>query len=125
MYMNYKSAVSVGGYFGHPFSVRVGVHHGSILCPLLFIISMDQVSKDHKKGLSQELLDAHDIGLWVDNLQDLEAQYTAWKQAMNTKRLSLKKSTGVSHGAEASKCYCGVCLQRVGSNSILCSSGGC
>ena len=90
MYMNYKSAVSVGGYFGHPFSVRVGVHHGSILCPLLFIISMDQVSKDYKKGLRQELLDADDLALWADNLQDLEAQYTAWKQAMNTKGLSVK-----------------------------------
>ena len=90
MYMNYKSAVSVGGYFGNPFSVRVGVHHGSILCPLLFIISMDQVSKDYKKGLSQELLDADDLTLLADNLQDLEAQYTAWKQAMNTKRLRVK-----------------------------------
>ena len=70
MYMNYTSAVSVGGCLGHPSSVRVGVHHVSILCPLLFIISMDQVSKDYKKGLSQELFDSNDLGLWADNLQD-------------------------------------------------------
>ena len=38
MYSNCKSAVSVNGTIGDAFEVKVGVHQGSVLSPLLIII---------------------------------------------------------------------------------------
>ena len=48
MYENCKSSVNIGGSIGEAFSVKVGVHQGSVLSQLLFIIGMDQLSKDFK-----------------------------------------------------------------------------
>jgi len=44
------------------FDVRVGVHQGSVLSTLLFIIVMEALSSSFKKGLTWELLYADDGG---------------------------------------------------------------
>ena len=38
MYENAKSTVNINGTIGDPFPFKVGVHQGSVLSPLLFII---------------------------------------------------------------------------------------
>ena len=38
MYENAKSTVNINGTISDPFPVKVGVHQGSVLSPLLFII---------------------------------------------------------------------------------------
>ena len=38
------------------FEVKVGLHQGSVLSPLLFVIVMDMVSKELREGLPWELL---------------------------------------------------------------------
>ena len=68
MYENCKSAVSIGGFTGGAFTVKVGVHPGSILSPLLFIIVMDQLSKVFNVGLPWELLFADDLALMASSL---------------------------------------------------------
>ena len=45
------------------FSVRVGVHQGSVLCPLLFKIKFAALSREHREGLPMELLYADDLVL--------------------------------------------------------------
>ena len=80
MYENCKSAVSIGGSTGKAFTVKVGVHQGSVLSPLLFIIVMDQLSKAFKVGLPWELLYSDDLALMASSLQDLENKYKAWKE---------------------------------------------
>ena len=45
MYKNAKTSVKVNGVGGRDFPVEVGVHQGSVLSPLLFIIVMEALSK--------------------------------------------------------------------------------
>ena len=47
-YLDCEIAVSVAGELSSSFSVRVGVHEGSALSPLLFIIVMDVLTEDVK-----------------------------------------------------------------------------
>ena len=133
MYAHSKSTVSINGSIGTAFDVKVGVHQGSVLNPLLFIIVMEALSRDNRSGLPWELLYADDLALMADNLQDLEVQYTAWKQGIESKglRVNIKKTKVMISDREADpitksgKYPCGVCKKGVGSNSIFCPSCKC
>ena len=46
MYANARSRVRVGEGFSKEFEVKVGVHQGSVLSPLLFIIVLEALSRE-------------------------------------------------------------------------------
>ena len=52
MYAGIMTAVKIGGRESGKFSVRVGVHQGSVLSPFLFIIVLEALSTKFRKGLS-------------------------------------------------------------------------
>ena len=56
MYKHTKSKVRVGDSYSETFDVRVGVHQGSVLSPLLFIIVLEALSHESCTGLPWELL---------------------------------------------------------------------
>ena len=60
MYEDATTTVRVNGRESKAFSVRVGVHQGSVLSPLLFIIVLEALSRE---GLPMELLYADDLVL--------------------------------------------------------------
>ena len=64
LYKGCKTAVSVDGELSSSFSVKVGVHQGSALSPLLFIVVMDVLTEDVRNGSLMELLYADDLFLW-------------------------------------------------------------
>ena len=55
MYEDATTMVRVNGRESKAFSVRVGVHQGSVLCPLLFIIVLEALSREFREGLPMEL----------------------------------------------------------------------
>ena len=60
----YKAAkVKVGTHFSVEFVVNVGVHHGSVLSPLLFAIVAVVVTDEIKEGILLEILCVDDIVL--------------------------------------------------------------
>ena len=61
MYRQVKSKVRIGDT---DVFVRVGVHQGSVLSPLLFIIMLEAISKEFCTGLPLEMLYANDL---IDN----------------------------------------------------------
>lgn len=62
------------------FDVKVGVHQGSVLSPLLFIIIMDVTSMEINEGFPWELLYADDFVLMAESEQELATKISLWKQ---------------------------------------------
>ena len=48
--------VYVAGGYSEEFEVKVGVHQGAVLSPLLFVNVLDVVAEDMRRGLPWELL---------------------------------------------------------------------
>ena len=126
-YEGSKAAVSIDGNLSEEFSVNVGVHQGSILSPLLFIIVMKYVTESARHGDLLELLYADDIALGDETVAGVLAKYEAWKKAMERKglRVNVSKTKGLSVPqhveVRAAVDPCSVCGKRVGRNSILCT----
>ena len=51
MYSNARSRVRVGEGYSEEFEVKVGVHQGSVLSPLLFIIVLEALSREFRCGV--------------------------------------------------------------------------
>ena len=64
MYKDVRSRVRVGDGYSEEFGVGVGVHQGSVLSPLLFIIVLEALSREFRTGCPWELLYADDQ-CWV------------------------------------------------------------
>ena len=71
------------------FLVKVGVHQGSVLSPLLFIIVMDAVCQAVKTGLLMEILYADDLVLMVGSLDELKIKFDRWKEALEKNGLKV------------------------------------
>src|SRR5664279_3193076 len=70
MYEDATTAVKVNGRVSNAFVVRVGVHQGSVLSPLLFIIVLKALSREFREGLPMELLYADDLVLLADSMEE-------------------------------------------------------
>ena len=68
MYNNARSRVRVGSEYSDEFKVRVGVHQGSVLSPLLFIIVLEALSRDFRVGVPWELFFADDLVIIATSL---------------------------------------------------------
>ena len=90
MYTNIETSIKVEYTRSESFDVKVGVHQGSILSPLLFALVMDEVTKDIREGVVKEMLYADDIVLLVgDNWEEVESRYTRWKKALQEKGMKI------------------------------------
>ena len=61
MYTGAKTAVRTVYGNSKGFEVKVGIHQGSALCPLLFVIVMEAISREFRVTLPWELLYADDL----------------------------------------------------------------
>jgi hypothetical protein len=129
-YFEAKTAVKVGHGVSEEFEVKVGVHQGSVLSPLLFIIVMQAVSKHVSTGLPWELLYADDLVLMAESEEELRQKLIDWKTAMEQKglRVNIGKTKvmcseyGKGKVNKSSNYPCGVCGFGVGEkNAIFCT----
>ena len=51
MCTNARSRVRVNGQYSEEFGVWVGVHQGSVLSPLLFILVLEALSREFRTGV--------------------------------------------------------------------------
>jgi hypothetical protein len=122
MYAGSTTAVKVQGEGTESFEVRVGVHQGSVLSPLLFVMVMEALSRDCREGLPFELLYADDLVLMAESREGLAGKLGAWKKSLEAKGLRvnisktkiMKCQAGIEHHmADSAKDPCGVCGRRV------------
>ena len=67
MYSNTKSRVRVGDGSSDEFEVKVGVHQGLVLSPLLFTVLLEALSQDVRAAVSwEELYTDESRNAWID-----------------------------------------------------------
>ena len=71
LYEGSRTKVRVGSGISEEFWVRVGVHQGSVLSPLIFAIVVDVMTKHAREGLLNKILYADDLVLMSESLDDL------------------------------------------------------
>lgn len=131
MYHNVRSRVRVNTELSDEFDVKVGVHQGSVLSPLLFIMVLEALSEEFRTGCPWELLYADDLVLVAESMEELVVKLKKWKEGMESKglRVNMGKTKCMVSDAtmvstrETGKYPCSICHKGVGSNSIHCS--GC
>ena len=123
MYSNARSHVPVGEGYSEEFEVKVGVHQGSVLSPLLFIILLEALSREFSCGVAWEDLYADDLVIIAESLEECVRRLLTWKEAMEEKGLSVNAGktcgTGLDLLQSSGEFPCAVCRTGVGSNSIF------
>ena len=66
LYRENRSSVRVAGETSVNFGIEVGVHQGSVLSPLLFIVVMEEATKECRVDNPWELLYADDLVLTAE-----------------------------------------------------------
>ena len=106
----------------------MGVHKGSVLNPLLFIMVLEALSLEFRTGCPWELLYADDLVIVAESLEELTERLKLWKDNMESKGLRVnmpKTKCLVSDGStkstrETGKHPCSICHRGVGRNSVFC-----
>ena len=131
LYEGSKTRVRVGQELSEEFEVKVGVHQGSALSPLLFAIVVDAVTESVRSGSMSEMLYADDLVLTSETMEGLREKFWKWKDAFESKglKVNLGKTKVLVSGAEGEKSVskidpCGICGKRVMANSVLCVKCG-
>ena len=83
--MNARSVVRVNDSLSEEFSVKVGVHQGSVLSPLLFIMVLEALSIEFRTGCPWELLYADDLVLIAETMEELVGKFEKWKTGLEDK----------------------------------------
>ena len=123
-----KTKVRVGSGTSEEFWVRVGVHQGSVLSPLISAIVVDVVTEYAREQLLNEILYADDLVLMSKSFYDLREKFQTWRSALEDKGLKVNvgKTTMIVSRTEREIVLskidpCGICGKRVGSNAVCCT----
>ena len=97
LYKGCRTAISVDGQLSSSFSLKVGVHQGSTLSPLLFFMVMDVLTEYVRDCSLMELLYAYDLVLGWESLNEVMDKYGRWKIAAEGKglRVNVDKAKGM------------------------------
>ena len=123
--------VRVGEGYSEEFKVKVGVHQGSVLSLLLFIIMLEALSREFPCGVPWEDLYADDLVIIAESMEECVRKLLAWKGAKEEKGLRVNAGktkimicgTGLDLLQSSGEFPFAVCCTGVGSNSIFCK--GC
>ena len=121
VHANASSRVRINNTLSDSFKIKVGVHQGCVLSPLLFIIVMEALSCDFRTGCPFELLYADDLAIISDSMDNLLEKLRCWKSGLEAKGLYVNMAktklmiSGINLGSlkDAGKHPCGVCRKGV------------
>jgi hypothetical protein len=130
MYAGAMTSVKVMGGESKGFEVKVGVHQGSILSPLLFIMVVEALSRRFRGSLPWELLYADDLVLIAESRDQLLKRIRVWKEGLEVRGLRvnvgktkvMRCQVGSGKVVKSGKWPCGVCGKGVGRNSVECAT---
>ena len=79
MYSNARKRVRVGEGYSEEFEVKVDVHQGSVLSPLLFIIVLEALLREFRCGVPWEDLYADDFVIVAESMEECVRRLLIWK----------------------------------------------
>ena len=108
------------------FDVKVGLHQGSVLSPLLFAVVMDVISSEARSGLPSVFLYADGLVLMAATIEQLGRRVSEWRSIFLDKGLNVntgksKVMVGSSGGnmiVNSGMWPCGVGGKGVQANSV-------
>ena len=71
LYAGSKSRVCAAGCTSEMFDINVGVHQGFTLSPLLFVLVLEEATREARQGRLKELLCADDLVLTGESREKL------------------------------------------------------
>ena len=80
MYANARSRICVGKWYSEEFVVKVCVHQGLVLSPLLFIILLEVLSREFRSGFPWEDLYAYHLVIIPESLEECGKRLLTWKE---------------------------------------------
>ena len=94
MYTGAKTGVRTVYGDSKGFEVKVGMHQGSALSPLLFVIVMEAISTEFRVALPWELLYADDLAVIAETEKELIKRLNEWEHNMESKgmRVNMNKT---------------------------------
>ena len=124
-----NSVVRVNNTVDTKFNVKAGVHQGSVLSPLLFIMVLEVLSREFKSGLPWKMLCTDDLVIIAESLLEIEQKFMTWKNNIESKGLKvnigktmiMKCGTNAGPVFASGKYPCGMCKKGVDRNSLYCS----
>ena len=129
MYNNNRCKVRLDNTYSDEFGVKVGVHQGSVLSPLLFIIVLEALSREFCSGTSWELLQADNLVIITKTEHERKMKLIKWKTNLEAKGLRVNmretkimvRAVNLQTLKDSGKYPCSVCRKGVGSNTICCT----
>src|SRR5580658_3871439 len=127
MYDGSTTALKLKKGLSERLEFKVGVHQGSVLSPLLFIIVLEALTRKCRKGLPYELLFADDLILMAESKDLLLERLSLLKVFMLAKGLKVNigktkvmycqsknsKNSVMQNSGKCPKCPCGICGKGV------------
>lgn len=92
MYENCSTQVRTNSGSTEEIDIKVGLHQGSALSPLLFIIIMDVITEDIDEDTPWAMLFADDLVLCDSSREHLEMRLEVWRERMESVGLKLSRS---------------------------------
>ena len=80
MYTGAKPVVRTVYGNNRGFEVKVGMHQGSALSPLLFVIVMEAICREFRVALPWELLYADDLAVIAETEEELIKRLNEWNE---------------------------------------------
>ena len=93
-----KSCVLVNGQYSKEFWVGVGVHQGSVLSPLLFILVLEALSRQFRTGVPLELLYADNLAVMADSLEECICKVEGMERGHGTQGTESHHEEDKAHG---------------------------
>ena len=131
LYSETESRVRVAGETSDKFEIGVGVHQGSVLSHLLFILVMEEATSECRVLGLWDLLYGHDLAQTAETLGEVKLMFGEWRHPLERRglKVNFKKIKMVTRGEmedvfQVGRYPCGVCGHGVGANSVLCRTCG-
>ena len=87
LYTEACTVVRTDAGLSESFEVKVGLHQGSVLSPLLFSAVMDVVFSEARSDLPSELLCADDLVIMAPSMEQLGSGVADWRASLLGKRI--------------------------------------